>query len=510
MNNNYLLIRAITLLYRQSQMDGGTNSSGDIVVDVAGTVQIPDTVVGTNDGEREMVIGLKTMAITMGKAADGTVYVCDDILQRVRAMSRDNDSLYEALKEGIYGEMPEEDIKLVVRTIRAELSSHLKEQRARELITKKYKELMFDRDDIKSFSNFIADYRNELEQYERTEKEVDPAIVGAVTLSNVEDVVKIFLQAQELNNDEGIMKTGWQGLNRMLQGGFRRGENVVVGALQHNFKTGFSLSTFKHLAMYNKPYMLDPTKKPLLVRISFEDPLSLNFPFMYRNIYENKTGAMADVIGTAPEEMSKYVIEELQVNGYNVMMVHVNPTMWGYRDLFDFLLDLIAQGYEIHALWLDYLNMMNKEGLDNNGPTGFNIRELFRRTRNFTAPRKITMLTPHQLSTEAKMLIRQGNEENFVKEIANKGYWDSAKTIDQEVDMELYIHIVKADSRSWLTVQRGKHRLIKQTPEEHKFTVLPFEDIGDVRDDINGADTSRKKPGGALPGQKAAFWDFED
>ena len=108
------------------------------------------------------------------------------------------------------------------------------------------------------------------------------------------------------------------------------------------------------------------------------------------------------------------------------------------------------------------------------------------------------------------MLIRQGNEENFVKDIANKGYYDSCKTIDQEVDWEIYIHIVKADSKSWLTVQRGKHRLIKQTPEEHKFCVLEFHDVGDLREDINGADTTRKKPGGNPVGSTATqpFWDF--
>lgn len=107
------------------------------------------------------------------------------------------------------------------------------------------------------------------------------------------------------------------------------------------------------------------------------------------------------------------------------------------------------------------------------------------------------------------MLIRQGNEESFVRDIANKGYYDSCKTIDQEVDLELYIHIVKADGKSWLTVQRGKHRLIQQTKEEYKYTVLPFEDIGDIRDDVNGADTSRKKPAGPQEGQAPGFWDFD-
>lgn len=110
------------------------------------------------------------------------------------------------------------------------------------------------------------------------------------------------------------------------------------------------------------------------------------------------------------------------------------------------------------------------------------------------------------------MLVRNGLEDTFVKEIANKGYYDGCKTIDQEVDLELYIHIVKFNSRSWLTVQRGKHRLTKPTPDENNYIALPFEDIGNIRDDINGPDTSRKKPGGNPVGsnQSTPFWEAEE
>jgi hypothetical protein len=120
-------------------------------------------------------------------------------------------------------------------------------------------------------------------------------------------------------------------------------------------------------------------------------------------------------------------------------------------------------------------------------------------------------MTPHQLATDAKMLIRNGLDEHFVKEIANKGYYDGCRTIDQEVDMEIYIHKVIVNGKSYLTVQRGKHRVIKQTPEEHKFCVLPFHDVGDIRDDINGPDTSTKKPGAVKMDdgtEKSAFFQF--
>lgn len=509
MKDLLLLIRAITLLFRESQLDIGATSSPDIVREVADTVRPPEMAVGSSDNDRDMIMGLRSMAVSMASNAEGTKYVAEDLLQKVRMLTRHDESLYDTLKEGIVGEMSEENIRLVTGNIRSELNAYLREVQALSIIKENSRKATFNRDDIGNLPEFIANFRAALEQYETNVKERDPAIVGEVRLSDTDHVEEIFRQAKELNNEAGIMKTGWQAINRMLQGGFRRGEEVVVGALQHNFKTGFTLSLFKHIALYNVPYLIDKKKKPLLLRISFEDPLSLNFPFLYRNIKENETYQHADVSNTPIEEMAAFVQQKLSINGYEVMLVHVNPSLWGYRDVQNYVLSLEAEGYEVHVLMLDYLNMLDKRGLDSGGPTGSNIRDLFRRMRNFCSPRKITLITPHQLSTEAKMLIRQGNEESFVRDIANKGYYDSCKTIDQEVDLELYIHKVIADGKSWLCVQRGKHRLIQQTKEEYKYTVLPFCDIGDIRDDVNGADTSRKKPAGPAEGESPGFWDFD-
>jgi hypothetical protein len=98
----------------------------------------------------------------------------------------------------------------------------------------------------------------------------------------------------------------------MLQGGFREGDFCVIGALQHRYKTGFSLSLFKHLALYNTPSMRDQNKKPLLLRISFEDDITLNLQFLYQSLKENETGQKTILTNVTEEEMSSYVKERLQ------------------------------------------------------------------------------------------------------------------------------------------------------------------------------------------------------
>jgi hypothetical protein len=130
--------------------------------------------------------------------------------------------------------------------------------------------------------------------------------------------------------------------------------------------------------------------------------------------------------------------------------------------------------------------MIPTTGCIKDGPMGSDLRDLFRRVRNFGSSRKMLVVTPHQLSSDAKRLIRNGVPDvEFVKEIANKGYYDGSTKLDQEIDLELYIHIAKNGKLKYLTIQRGKHRLPTTIPEEEMYMLLPFPKKGPISHDIN-------------------------
>lgn len=506
-----LLVKCVTLLFRESQLQNITDNSSNLVKTITSSISLPEVSVGMVNTERDLLVGLKDICTEMCGFDPTHQYAKVELLQKIRHVTRDEESLYTSFSEGIETDLEENELKKFCINLRFSLNEYQREEKVTSIISSAARKLRFDRDSIPSISQFVSEVQTELEPYLNVGKTEDPAILSSVDLDDIDSIKNVLDKARELNDEKGMMKLGWQGINRMTQGGLRRGECIVVGALQHNFKTGFTLSLFKHIALYNKPYMLDPKKKPLLLRISFEDPLSLNIPFLYRNIYENKTGMMADLKGRSLDDLSRYINQELTVNGYHIKMMHVNPSLWTHRDLFNLIIKLESEGYEIHLCGLDYLPMLPTTGCTEGGPIGSAMRDMYRRTRNFFSSRRITLMTPHQLSTDAKMLIRNGMDEKFVSEVANKGYYDGCRTIDQEVDLEIYIHKVVVDGRSYLTVQRGKHRLIKQTAEEHKFCVLPFNDIGDIRDDVNGSDTSTKRPGAirtADGAEKAAFFQF--
>jgi hypothetical protein len=496
MNNRLLLVNAITLLYRESQLPPTMERSQNLVRNIVSTIKLPEQQL-TLDPETEILAGLKSTALAMCDTPQDHVYEPLEIMQRMKVVCGEDQALYEAFEQGVTGELAEGSLKRTCLNIRRTLQNYFREEKVKEILHKAGVAVKFNRESITDMKQFVAEVCAELEPYQQDAVTKDPAIVSHVSFSNLDSMTEVFKDIQQESNGNSILRTGWQGINRMLRGGFRRGEQVVIGALQHKYKTGFTLSIFKHLALYNVPEMIDPAKKPLLLRISFEDDINNNMRFLYTSLKENETGiAVTDkeLEQSSPEEIAAYVKEKMGVNGYHIEMLRVDPTKWSYMDICNKIIEYEADGYEIHALILDYLYMVPTTGCSQ-GPAGHDVRDMFRRMRNFTNPRKITCITPHQLSTEAKQLVRDGKMD-FVKEIANKGYYAGSRQIDQEVDLELYIHIEIVNGQSWLTVQRGKHRIVGQTPLIDQYCVLPFQPVGGILDDINGPDSTRRKVGG--------------
>jgi hypothetical protein len=344
----------------------------------------------------------------------------------------------------------------------------------------------YKRDAIKDINGYIAELISQLEPLQLNSSSKDPAVLGEVDLGSDESLREIFSAIKQNNEGTRVYKTGWQDLNEMLQGGLRPAEFVLTPALQHKYKTGFNLSLFAQIARLNEPHNIDPTKKPLLLRISFEDELVNNLQFLYQYLRFNETREYVNMKGLSVEEMAAYVKKELQQTGFHVKMFRVDPTQWSYRSICNKVIELEAQGYAVEGLFLDYLAMVPTTGCITSGPTGTDMRDLIRRIRNFCAPRGTFVVTPHQLSPEAKNLVRGGvPEDQFVKEVAEKGFTSGSRQLDQEVDLEIYIHLMKHNKETYLTVQRGKHRLPTIVSDELKYFILKFPKGMPIPEDLN-------------------------
>jgi hypothetical protein len=494
MDSKLLLVKVITLLYRESELENNSNNSADLARSVIASIKLPESVMDTDNG-REVLVGLRATALWMTDNPVNHKYDRSVLLQRIRVNTGEHESLYSAIESGTEPLEDEGSIKRLILEYKNSLNSYLKHGKVEEIIKNASNKVMFHKEAI-DWNHFLKDFVDELEPFmSEGNVESHPAIVGQVDFDDEEAILKMLNSAQEEIASDGVIRMGWQGLNRMTgeHGGIRRGEFVCVGALQHNYKTGFTLNMFKHACIYNKPYMRDSTKKPLNIHISAENDLNFNIMQLYVSLKENETREPVDVKTVDVNEAAKYVRDQLQATGYHIRMLRVDPSDFGFRDLFDLTTKYESEGYEIHCMVFDYLNMLTKRGCQE-GPAGFAVRDLFRRVRNFCSPRGIAFITPAQLSSEAKQLVRM-NVDDFVKEIANKGYYADCRQIDQEIDLELYIHIVKANGGSYLTMQRGKHRKVGVSPDKDLYCVLKFNPVGGILDDVLGEDLSVSKVG---------------
>ena len=386
MNERHILVNCITLLCRASQLEHTSDDFAGLVRETVSDIKLPEFTVGMS-GDVKVIESLKRTALNLCTIPDIKNYVKTTLLQDLKIDTCDDVELFDALERGIAPTLTQEEIKQVCISISNNLSRYKKDKDVSDIIGKAAYRLKFQRDTIPDIRTFVTELAGLLEPFQGgLDDTKDPAIVSSVMLNNIDEIRQVCQNIKEMNLEDGILRTGWQGINRMLRGGFRRGEQIVIGALQHNYKTGYSLSLFKQIAIYNVPYMIVKTKKPLLVRISFEDDLALNIEFLYRSLRENETGEpIPDNLDISIEEMSAYIHERMGVNGYYIDMLRVDPTQWTYRDVINYCLKKEAEGYEIHVLMMDYLKMLPTTECTQ-GAMGQDVRDMFRRIRNFTNP----------------------------------------------------------------------------------------------------------------------------
>jgi hypothetical protein len=547
MNHKLLLVNGITLLYRESQLIDAHENSAALVREIIQTIKLPEISVGI-DHERDILNNLKNTALTMCETTLGHEYEQAELLQRLKINTLDEESLYDALCDGIVNTLTDKQLKRTCLNIRRTLTNYFQEEKVKEIVNKAAHALKFTRNKITDMKKFVAELSTQLEPYQVDLIHKDPAIISSVDMSKIEEVQNVFVDVQQAVSGTNKLLTGWQGMNRMLDGGFSGGEEWVFGALQHNYKTGTSLSIFMDIARYNTPVLRDPNKKAALVRISFEDPLVQNFQFMYQRLIgidaleagrplpEQEELDRLMVEGLTSEEVidlrltghskdekarrskaeqklagihAAVIQNKLGVNGFTTFFLHVNPSLWTYRDICNKVIEIESEGYEVQLCQVDYLLKVPTTGCDGKA-AGEDIRNMYERLANFMKARNILFQTPHQLSTDAKMLIREG-KLGFVQALVGRGYFAGSKQIDQVVDGELFFHIETLNGIVYLTIQRGKHRKVGVTKFEDLYLVLQFHPLYGLLPDIKTGDTSRAKIGGGVigSGDETPWWDLE-
>lgn len=494
------LVKMIALVYRESQIIGAERSN-EVITGVLNNIKFPKLAFEQSEG-RETINHLRNTLNWMLEQPSNHVFSRDDLLVRLRCNINEQNNLYQALEAVIKQELTEVSLKQACSELRGELKEFVKLEEVKKTLSEMNK---------LAISGITSDVKDSLlENIEKlteclTVSKASRSVheVAHITPSNKQGIKALIKQGMEEESGTGGIQTGLQGLNRMFghTGKMRYGEWWHVYALPHNYKSGLLMRLMIDGLLHNDPPKVRDGFKPTIVRISFENEphrdLLFIFEFLYAAEFKQKPDYSDDQL--TEEYIIEFVDSRLSARGWHWEYFRLNPSDFTFRDLFELLDRLENDNLEVKVLTLDYLAMISKAGCSQ-GPNGFEVRDLVRRVRNYCTRKGILTINAHQLSTEAKAIIRGGfDQRKFLAEIEGKGYFDGSKAIDNEPDGEIYIHLYKNPklNEKWLMFRRGKHRKISITPDcdlEFSYKMSPL--LGLPYQDIYGSDQSYSQPGG--------------
>lgn len=471
MNKIDILFKSIILLYRENILGDITSDSSKSLVRTI-ISQMKKNSKPLLGGESDIKDSLMDLCLDLINIT--TAFDKENLLQTLRIICKNNDKLLKDFEDGINNNMEAPGLKRSILNLRMHLNNYYREVETFNIIKRAAYQLGLGKVE-EGIQEFTSKLIINLEALNKTIRVKDKGVLDEIDVKDIEGLEKVFTKVKKQAIGDLKFKTGWLEINKVLNGGFRRGETVLISALQHNFKSGFLRSVFAQLCMYNTPYVKENNKRALAIFISFEDDIDIIFEFIYKYLKYAIEETYTHIESVEPVEISKYVMTHLTSTGFNVKFLRVNSSEWTYKSIFDKILEYEASGYEIQIVITDYLSKLPTTFCDTSGPQGTAFRDMLTKMRDFMSSKEILYINAHQMSTDAKQLIRNGvPAKDLVKEIQNKGYYEGSKQLDQVVDLELYQHIAKVGKNYYLTIQRGKHRTPNIVPDELKYFMLPF------------------------------------
>lgn len=289
---------------------------------------------------------------------------------------------------------------------------------------------------------------------------------------------------------------GNAGFNQISFGGYRAKECVITSALSGNYKTGMATVAFAGIMTHNRMWD-NKNKKPAMLWVSHEDDLNKIIPEIYQHVreYETGEGVMIPVNVTNAEayRMAKYIKDVARRNNIAVFFIRTPASESSIITLKDEIEKLERKGYQLTVVVDDYIEQL----LGAEEQTTEARKEIVGLFRDLGRKKGFLGISPWQLGSPAVEVRKELDDDDFIKAVAGKGYYNGSRTLVTNIDLEVTSHIVGKDSATgaYLSVGRGKHKGVTESmlPTSKHFTCIPFPTIGALRLDYHNPQ-NRQEP----------------
>lgn len=509
MDSRLLIVKAISLIFRENEPSEPIGDSGALVKDALKIINHKTDRIALQDfGGTEPLAELRsTLNRLISHKKTGTTNKAE-LLQKLRVNTDGDETLYDALADGISPDLTPEEREEECRSHRVAIKLFIDEQKAMDLVKTAYHLMKFNDGSVMA-GTVLREMMSKLEPYQNlgAANANQQRGYSEITISKPDSIKKAFKAIKDLKSGQLGMQLGMQGFNEMAGDSkkFQRGDFWLVPAPSYSYKTGTMKAFVRQLAMHNVPHMIDPAKKPLIVFWSVEnentDILRAVYVAIWALLYNEEV--IVDDVDEA--DVAIFVHEHLGRHGYDVKFIRSNPATTGFSSIMDAVDGWKQEGYEIHAMIIDYVAKLSTAGCISGGANGQDLVDLVSRLRNFMAVEYILCFSPHQLNGEARRM-RDDGIPNVVRKFSGSGaYYSKAKDVYQEIDGEIVCNIKVINTTSYLEYYMGKNRNNSNVKESKKYLMYPLDDLTGLRDDLDGPATHMSKPPQSNNGFSNAF-----
>lgn len=285
---------------------------------------------------------------------------------------------------------------------------------------------------------------------------------------------------------ENKFKTGLQGLNKALGGGYALGSSIVFNARSNNGKSLFLLKMARWQVTLNT--VSAKFKNPTCIFYSLENETPQNVIQLFNELYinENKQLPPTDL---SIQQIVDYCHDKFAEYGWKLVIDRRLPNEFGFAELVANFESYIRAGYTPLMCVVDYANKMIGDGADEGSSTNLKIEALYTNLCNYLKSHNCTFVTAHQLNRRADEVVAN-NPVGAVKKF-NPSMLANSTSVQREVDLAFYVN-KESDNvgRTFMTVFKGKDRYNTSVPESDKYFAYMFEGPLGILDDINGDDCS--------------------
>lgn len=262
---------------------------------------------------------------------------------------------------------------------------------------------------------------------------------------------------QEYARPSYRLKTGMQGLNGILAGGFEGGKVYSFFGLPGEGKTTTLLNVAYQIKKFNKDYVCrDKTKRPCVVILTMENTKEqvieslFNIACDERPINEFPMSHALQLFNmqfaATPEDPITIIIDYKPIKSVNS------------NYLYELTSNLEDQGYEVIAMVQDYIKRIRP--IEYNNDMRLDTGNVINDFRNYAIFKNIPVITASQLNREGVKTVdmaRNANKRNIVESIGRNMIGESG-LIEENLDASIFIAKEFIDGKIWMGFELKKTR----------------------------------------------------